>query len=159
MINRIKKIRTFWQIENHRAFYVRPLYVLNWILYSARANWIYKFARRLERAKKVYTSNENFGIYADDTGAYVEFCGACPVQGDGEIDGYPCYYRSRGEGWQFHVATMPDGDPLDDNTWFYSENKYIFPQGGWVDKSVSLACIKKAVTEWRLAMAIKQEEK
>lgn len=82
-------------------------------------------------------------------GIDVEFGGACPVQGDGEVDGRVVYYRSRGIGWTFSVA--PDGseDALGANCWEYAEDKYHWPQGGWVHADVSRECIRRAVSEWR----------
>lgn len=65
------------------------------------------------------------------------------------VDGLPCYYRSRGEGWQFHVASWPDGDALAEDAWVYSERPYFFPQGGWVSPEVSRECIRRAVSLYR----------
>ena len=39
--------------------------------------------------------------------------GVCPVQAEGTIDGYPFYFRSRGESWSLRVASAKDADPLD----------------------------------------------
>ena len=87
----------------------------------------------------------------DAPGVSVEFGGVCPVQGDGTVDGHNCYYRSRGEGWQFHIF---DGDYLSEtarrvDVWDYWERPYIFPDGGWVHPDVSRACIAKAIAKWR----------
>jgi hypothetical protein len=38
--------------------------------------------------------------------------GACPLQGEGFVDGLPWYFRARGESWSFGVAAAPDGDPV-----------------------------------------------
>lgn len=38
--------------------------------------------------------------------------GACPLQGDGVVDGLPWYFRARGGSWEFAVAATPDGDPV-----------------------------------------------
>jgi hypothetical protein len=93
---------------------------------------------------------ETSGTY-ESPGVFVEFGGACPVQGDGEIDGHKCYYRSRGNGWQFEIY---DGDFFGDteprvDVWDYWERPYIFPDGGWVHPDVSCSCIARAVDKWR----------
>lgn len=41
-----------------------------------------------------------------------DFGGWCPVQGEGEIDGWPFYFRARHRHWALSVAP-PDGDPVD----------------------------------------------
>lgn len=89
-------------------------------------------------------------------GLFVRFGGLCPVQGYGEVDGRACYYRSRGDGWQFEVYA-PDvreigyGVTLPEPTWEYAEEPYEFPEGGYVGADTSRACILKAVAAWRAA--------
>jgi len=156
-------IRVAWGITGGCRWYARPLHFLNWWLFTGRTTWLYRLARRLEGARSVPTGRIN--TIADEiSGTYwrdgyttpadrwemvrVEFSGACPVQGEGHVFGYPCYYRSRGEGWQFHVAATKHGDPLAEDAWFYSERCYIFPEGGWVRDHVSMACIARAVDAW-----------
>lgn len=41
-----------------------------------------------------------------------EVKGFCPTQGDGTVDGFPWYYRSRGGAFSFSVAAKADGDPV-----------------------------------------------
>lgn len=40
-----------------------------------------------------------------------DFGGECPVQGDGEIDGRPFYFRARWSSWELDIAE-PGGEPL-----------------------------------------------
>lgn len=84
-----------------------------------------------------------------EAGIHVEFGGACPVQGDGTVDGRACYYRSRGSGWQFSVAPEGSPDALGTDCWEYAENPYHWPDGGWVHADVSTDCIRRAVAKWR----------
>lgn len=86
-----------------------------------------------------------------ERGLDIDFGGACPVQGEGELDGRACYYRSRGEGWQFHVAAPgKDHDGIfHEDAWVYADRRYFFPDGGWVDANVSRACIQKAAALFR----------
>ena len=58
--------------------------------------------------------------------------GVCPVQAEGEIDGLPFYFRSRRRHWTLHLATAPDGDPLDDDALAHREE---YPSGGEFDAS------------------------
>lgn len=128
----------------------RPLQYLRFVLCGLEHGRCYRILRRLEGARPTRCAP-----YEDTCGSYIApgvevyFYGACPVQGDGEIDGRPCYYRSRGEGWSLSVAASPDADPLDDDAWVYTEQPYIWPEGGWVHRDVSRACIEKAVAAYR----------
>ena len=121
-----------------------------WSALRAFGRWIYVLRRYLQGARRPKCSR-----YEDTCGSYsapgidIQFGGACPVQGDGVIDGRECYYRSRGEGWQFHVAEPGSEDVFAPEAWEYSECPYIFPDGGWVDASVSRACIEKAAALFR----------
>lgn len=148
----IRRIKTAWFLSEFGPSYTCGLRFINNLLFGMMGRGrFYRFYRYLEgarRTKEVSGLNETDGYYADE-GVEITFYGACPVQGDGEVDGMPCYYRSRGEGWQFHVASSPDGDPLDDDAWFYEEAPYFWPAGGWVHRDTSIECIKKAVAEYR----------
>jgi hypothetical protein len=154
-------IRTSWALTKDSRWFARPLLFCNWWLFTGRTTRLYRAGRWLEGARHVPTGrirpDEISGTYwrdgyttpEDRTNLVrVEFSGACPVQGEGHVFGHPCYYRSRGEGWQFHVAATPHGDPLADDAWSYSERCYIFPEGGWVRDYVSMSCIARAVDAW-----------
>lgn len=86
-------------------------------------------------------------------GVSISFDGACPVQGFGTVDGHTCYYRSRGTGWQFEIYDTADpviGHALPDKPiWYYDEDCYEWPDGGWIEADVSKICIEKAVALWR----------
>jgi hypothetical protein len=127
--------------RHHRA--------IRWLgetLYLTR-RWL-QGARKIETAGGIADIHRTAGCVGDN-GFDIDFSGACPVQGDGEIDGRVCYYRSRGEGWQFHVAPVGSDDVFAGDAWTYSERKYCFPDGGWVTAEVSIACIRKAVALFR----------
>lgn len=119
--------------------------VLHWF-----GRLLYVLRRYLQGARCVAGADfaDTCGSY-DAPGVSIEFGGLCPVQGDGFVDGRACYYRSRGEGWQFHVAADGSDDALGDDAWSYSERPYIFPDGGYVSAAVSRACIAKAVKLFR----------
>jgi hypothetical protein len=103
-------------------------------------------ARRVRTADGLHTDG-----WLDEPGLAIAWDGACPVQGEGMVDGRHCYYRSRGEGWQFSVAPPggSDEDVFADDAWEYSESPYIFPEGGWVHPEVTEAGIRKAVAKFR----------
>lgn len=86
----------------------------------------------------------------EEDGISIEFGGACPVQGDGNVEGRTAYYRSRGEGWELEIARA-GADVFDDDNWIYAERPYFFPDGGWVSARVSRECIRRAVKAWREA--------
>lgn len=99
---------------------------------------------------KVDAFKEAQGELAED-GIDIQFGGACPVQGDGTVDGRVVYYRSRGTGWQFSVAPEGSTDALGTDCWEHAEDKYHWPDGGWVHADVSRECIRRAVSMWRSA--------
>lgn len=96
-----------------------------------------------------------------DDGIDIQFGGACPVQGDGTVDGRVMYYRSRGSGWELSIAKegkrmreplegfFPDSPALDEEAWVFAEHPYHWPDGGWVHADVSRECIRRAVAKWR----------
>lgn len=98
------------------------------------------------------------GSFADTAGSIADdgltfgFGGACPVQGDGEVDGRVCYYRARARGWQFAVwaegVTFEQADcgPVFE----YAEDPYAFPDGSWLHRDESIANIRRAVAKFRL---------
>lgn len=129
---------------------------------KARAIWLWwkvpMAARRpLERvwaflfrgARRVLMGPTSGRVQGD--GIFIEFGGMCPVQGDGQVMGREAYYRSRGTGWELCIAREDSTDPLADDAWVYFEDRYFWPDGGYVDASVSVACIERAVKAWREA--------
>ena len=76
--------------------------------------------------------------------------GNCPVQAEGTIDGFPFYFRARGERWTMTVANKKDtareelysGYP---DTWHYEEPYGDGPfAAGWMEEKEALAFIYKA---------------
>lgn len=75
--------------------------------------------------------------------------GACPVQGEGEVDGASWYFRARGEGWSFEIT--PDTDELENRTTIefagvtaggpYSAS-WMMPRHAW-------SLIKSSIAEFR----------
>lgn len=121
-------------------------------------HWIYVGRRYLQGCRRVETDGyDAIAGSIDEPGLSISWGGACPVQGYGTVDNRACYYRSRGEGWQFHVAAN-GADPDDDDAifgedaWEYAEAPYIWPDGGWVSASVTERRIRKAVAKYRLEM-------
>jgi hypothetical protein len=84
-------------------------------------------------------------------GLEISWGGACPVHGEGLVDGRACDYRSRGESWSFSVYRGPKSEDMEIPTWEHAERPYLFPQGGWVAPYISEACIRRAVSLWRRA--------
>jgi hypothetical protein len=76
-------------------------------------------------------------------GVHIPFAGACPVQGDGEVDGFGCYYRSRGSGWALEIKIGGD------EPWTYGEWDYVWPDGGWIHRDESMKNLAKAVQKFR----------
>lgn len=142
--------RFAWQLTRHRTAWLRPLYALEFLLPTKLLRKIaYALSRTLDGAERIQTGNykETCGTFVA-RGVSINFSGACPIQGFGEIDGFPCYYRSRGEGWSICVAKYPESDPMDIDAFYYGESNWIWPEGGWAHAEVTRACIDKGLSEW-----------
>ena len=147
MAGLVKGIRARWFLFTNLGWlaFVGQRGLLGWVAWPC-----YRVARFFQGAKPVKAGGlEDTHGELDLPGLAIRWSGACPVQGEGTVDGLPCYYRSRGEGWQFHVGPTPGCDPLDQDGWVYQEDPYVWPDGGWVPSSVSRACILKAVGLYR----------
>jgi hypothetical protein len=133
----ISRIKIWWFVYRHRP----------WL------RWAYVLGRWLHGARRVKNQGlEGTRGALNVEGIDIEWGGACPVQGEGTVDGYPCYYRSRGECWEievFPIGTDLEKTPWPDSVWYYDECPYIWPDGGWVPAQVSEQCIRKAVQLFR----------
>ncbi len=85
----------------------------------------------------------------DDDGIRIEFGGFCPVQGYGTVDGHPCYYRARGEGWRFELYEIGAEILKNPPMWQYAARPYMFPDGGWLNAEESISNIRLAVAVFR----------
>ncbi len=87
-----------------------------------------------------------------EDGIDVEWGGTCPVQGVGEVDGRPVYYRARGDDVRldFFAAGADPQDHTVDETWSFGE-KYAGPEpnSGWIYSGETRAFIRRAVAAWR----------
>jgi len=90
-------------------------------------------------------------------GVEIDVGGACPVQGEGTVDGCEVYFRSRGEFWSleitadhddpFAVGAGPGGKP----GWFFEVGYGAWPDAGWMSGKHSKQCFLSAVNAWRKA--------
>lgn len=78
------------------------------------------------------------------------------MQGDGEVDGHPFYFRARGEWWTLSIA-RPDGDPVDVSCGlspgFEAFGQYgdrLF-EAGWMPLSDAALAVARAVRGFRMA--------
>ncbi|NNC16362.1 hypothetical protein HRD49_07705 [Corallococcus exiguus] len=86
-----------------------------------------------------------------------DFGGSCPMQGDGEVDGLPFYFRARWDSWELDIA-QPGCDPLDVDEaamargegWRHEE---IWPGGpydaGYMELDDVQRCMDRAVALFR----------
>lgn len=78
-----------------------------------------------------------------------ELGGNCPVQAAGTVDGWPFYFRARGEWWSFSVVEMGE-DPFGaDGWWNYKEKWGEWPAAGWMTREEAMGCIEKAAQKFR----------
>lgn len=81
--------------------------------------------------------------------------GACPVQAEGTINGYPFYFRSRHEHWSIRIASDKDKDPYDDDAWYFIEEyplkegeEYPTVAAGHATKEECIEFIEKAAKKY-----------
>lgn len=79
--------------------------------------------------------------------------GNCPVQGEGFIDGWPFYFRARGEAWSLSVAE-PGFEACGEEVWEYQE-PYDHGQfaAGWMKRAEALSFIHQGAvlfSAWHL---------
>lgn len=134
-----------WLTSNARPWPVRaPCRAIRYIVNTFRG------ARPVKLATGEYGTEGYWArVHAIDGSDYIEFGGACPIQGYGEVDGRNAYYRSRGTGWSLEIA--PLGKLVDDDCieWqYWSGRVYHFPDGGWVHPAVTRANLDRAAAQY-----------
>ncbi len=70
--------------------------------------------------------------------------GNCPVQAEGQIDGFVFYFRARGRAWS--VEIYDGGDEPWVTTQFYSDEPYA---AGWMSEDEARAFIETAARWFR----------
>ena len=156
MRKRLSSLRIWWQIYvEHRLQYFGPHDALRMHHRALRAlgKALERTRRWCEGARRVAVSTTGLdgtagSVIDTELGLEIEFSGACPIQGDGTLRGRAVYYRSRGSGWQFYVATDNSSDVFADGAWLYARDPYYWPDGGWVAAHVSERCIREATVAW-----------
>jgi hypothetical protein len=77
--------------------------------------------------------------------------GACPVQGEGVVDGRPWYFRARHDEWSFSVAAASDGDPVGirwgDGEGFVVEGEH--ENASWMPYAEAWVLIERSIAEMR----------
>ncbi len=95
----------------------------------------------------VEISGENWQGYID---------GQCPVQGCGVVDGYPWYFRARGEAWSMEISDDQEVDceclPLvgfGTGGWIIEEYWGNEFEAGYMESDIALELIKKVIGLFR----------
>ena len=77
--------------------------------------------------------------------------GNCPVQADGSINGFPFYFRARGDQWTLSIAHKESRDPVDVSCGFAEGWRYREAYGeedsfdaGWMEHEEALKFIHEA---------------
>lgn len=78
--------------------------------------------------------------------------GACPVQGDGECDGVPFYFRARGERWsiEFGLGDGPDGELVGETVFECNGTFGPWPKAGWMSAKHATSLIKASIAKFRI---------
>lgn len=92
--------------------------------------------------------------------------GACPVQGDGQVDGLPWYFRARGRHWSLSVGWRADADAAavwatGDAGWYIegeSDEKDEFA-ASWMRHGEAWRHITEAIALFRDALAQRRVER
>ncbi len=100
--------------------------------------------------------NETCGVAIGD-GYVVPFCGACPVQGYGQIDGHFCYFRARHDSWRVEVFAEGAGVTEQNyvSKWCDDGVRPVFTHhgdaenSGWQPAACSIAQIEEAAAAFR----------
>lgn len=93
-------------------------------------------------------SHHTHGTYVAE-GVEIPFGGACPVQGEGVLDGLDVYYRARGSGWSLTVTIS------ENENWTFAQSPYAWPDGGWLHREESITNICTAVEAFRARALLK----
>jgi len=80
--------------------------------------------------------------------------GACPVQGEGKLDGLPIYFRARHDGWSFAICQKKHDDAVNvawgDSPGWWTECDYGSSfDAGWMSGDHSRLCVMAAIRSWR----------
>lgn len=90
--------------------------------------------------------------------------GNCPVQGEGKVDGFSWYFRSRWSTWSFSVSLLLNGDPVsvafvDGDPGFSIEREFCeSPDAGWIEEAQAWVFIETAIGEFRTWLQTQTDE-
>jgi hypothetical protein len=74
-----------------------------------------------------------------------EISGFCPVQATGTIDGFPFYFRARGEHWSLAICHLPLTEPV----WYHREPWGSEPfEAGYMTVDEATQMIQKGAALW-----------
>lgn len=126
----------------------------NWL---RAKRWIRNHKRTMRRPSKSGTTWDGFFAEQREHGAkygdgwHGEISGACPVQGLGEVDGVPWYFRSRGEHWSLEIGVGEgsDGELAGTAIFERSGTHGRFPDAGWMGAKHAWSLIKRSIGEFR----------
>ncbi len=76
--------------------------------------------------------------------------GKCPVQAEGNIDGQPLYFRSRGDEWEFWVGT-----PYSSDAFTIDGNYGAWPEAGYMPEDIALHLIAAGCLAYRVIGKVK----
>ena len=76
-------------------------------------------------------------------------CFACPMQYEGDVDGYPLYFRLRHGYWSVTIAEKNAVWPRDNEKYYSRGGEYGDDQTGLMPEEEALAIIERCVAEFR----------
>ena len=134
--------------------------------YSCRLRWAKRYVRawrddayqkKLDRAPRHHGPSD-FWEQAREHGSKAgngwegQLGGACPVQGEGTVDGLEWYFRARGESWSFEVFRPGgfEGLPVQDVVFDRSGETFGGPySASWIGAKHAWSLIRTCINEWR----------
>lgn len=98
-----------------------------------------------------------------DSGILMECtCSACPMQLEGTVDGFPAYFRARGEHYTFDIA-LSGGDAVSQSLSDSEGELSVYERwgdepyaAGWMSEEEARALIAKHVAHWRELRAARE---
>lgn len=85
---------------------------------------------------------------------YVE--GAGPLQGCGRVDGFPWYFRARGDSWSIEIAEDASLDPEvlpvvggENSGWLVEEDFGVWPEASYMNPNIAWSLIEECIERFR----------
>lgn len=106
--------------------------------------------------EQICAALDDMNVTINEDGIDIHMYGACPMQGEGTVDGLPVYFRARGASWKLEISAEVDGDAVgvgfgEAPGWIMGADYGSWPDAGWITGAHARQCFMAAVASWRAA--------